>query len=212
MVFTLFSSSTEYGIFFNFRDVLKHYFCIFSPLITISYTPSSLPSFHTCTHSHATKQLWCLWTGTRMGTGCWQHPGTIWSRCMTSGPWRRCTPSRDTRRMSTVREMGTHRLTTNSSYLRQSGLVPRLSFEFGIELLDISHSQDSNIWYIAFSTQTWRGRAWEILWCQVNTNMEGEGDIVMSGKHKHGGGGGDIVMSGKHKHGGGEPGRYCDVR
>ena len=47
--------------------------------------------------------------------------------------------------MSTVREMGTHRLTTNSSYLRQSGLVPRLSFEFGIELLDISHSQDSNI-------------------------------------------------------------------
>ena len=124
---------------FSFQRCSKTLFsCFYSPnydLVHSSFSPPSPLS----THAHTampTKRLWCLWTGTRMGTGCWQHPGTIWSRCMTSGPWRRCTLSRDTRRMSTVREMETHRLsTTKPSYLRRSGLVPRLSFEFGMNYL-----------------------------------------------------------------------------
>jgi len=64
-------------------------------------------------------------------------------------------------------------------------------------------------WYISFPGFQY------LIYSFQYTNMEGEGDIVMSGKHKHGGGGeilwcqvntnmegeslGDIVMSGKHK-------------
>lgn len=172
MVFTLFSSSTEYGIFFNFRDVLKHYFCIFSPLITISYTPSSLPSFHTCTHSHA-------------------HKATVMSvNWNQNGNWL-LTASRDhlikvydIRAMKEMYTLKGHKKDVNSKGNGDASF----DNQFFISKTVWSCSQtlfwvwNWTTWYISFPGFQY------LIYSFQYTNMEGEGDIVMSGKHKHGGG------------------------
>ena len=182
MDFILFSSSTEYGIFFHFRDVLKHYFCIFSPLITISYTPSFSPSlFHTCTHSHA-------------------HKATVMSvNWNQNGNWL-LTASRDhlikvydIRAMKEMYTLKGHKKDVNSKGNGDASF----DNQFFISKTVWSCSQtlfwvwNWTTWYISFPGFQY------LIYSFQYTNMEGEGL-------------GDIVMSGKHKHGGG--GRYCDVR